>query len=129
MSLQLGVEVSPSARISTSSAWSLLLNVTRRRFQAAVQNSFTGQSPAEREAKEYNTRSGQSQGQSTETLFFQADQRTLERGFGRELFGGAWSPVRRLPCPSRREELRRALSVAILGYGVPIGVLVLHALG
>lgn len=32
-------------------------------------------------------------------------------------------------CPSRWEELGRALSIAILGYGIPIGVLVLHALG
>ena len=47
---------------------------------------------------------------------------------GHKFFGGAWSPVGRLLCPSCREELRRALSVAILGYGVPIGVLVLHAL-
>lgn len=31
--------------------------------------------------------------------------------------------------PSRREELGRALAIAVLGYGVPVGVLVLHALG
>ena len=30
--------------------------------------------------------------------------------------------------PSRGEELGRALSVAVLCYGIPIGVLVLHAL-
>lgn len=30
---------------------------------------------------------------------------------------------------SRREEFRRALSVAVLGYGVTVRVLMLHALG
>lgn len=34
-----------------------------------------------------------------------------------------------IAAPSRREELGRALSIAVLGYGVPVGVLVLHALG
>lgn len=30
---------------------------------------------------------------------------------------------------SRREEFRRALSIAVLGYGVAVRVLMLHALG
>lgn len=30
---------------------------------------------------------------------------------------------------SRREEFRRALSVAVLGYGVTVRVLMLHTLG
>ena len=53
------------------------------------------------------------------------DQR---KASGCKFFSSTSSQRAESPAASRGEELGRALSVAVLCYGIPIGVLVLHAL-